>query len=551
MAAGRIDVCKWVRLACERHLRDLERSADPAYPYVFDEARATRATRFIEELPHVKGDWARRQPGKDNRIRLEPWQCFVVCSIFGWLHRETRYRRFRLAYICVPRKNGKSILAGGVANYMLAADGEAGAEVYTGATCERQAWEVFRPARLMVDRTPRLKELFGIRVGARNLCTPADGGRFEPLVGDPGDGSSPSCGVVDEYHEHRTDKLFDSLKTGMGARTQPLLLTITTAGSNIAGPCHSFQRDVEKVLDGAVERDELFGIIYTIDDADDWQSESALVKANPNYGVSVYAEFLRSEQKAAIASSRKQNVFKTKHLNVWVGASVSWLNMARWRALGDPALTEEDLRGARCWLAGDLSSKLDIASMVKVFRRKIDGLEHYYVFGKHYLPAERVNDPDFAHYAGWAHDGHLLTTPGNVIDYEAIADHAVADIKHYKVEEFGFDPWNAEQFAQKLARETPVIAVEIPQQVRTMSEPMKHLEALVIDGRLHHDGHPVLTWMVSNVVARLDAKGNVFPNKEKAESKIDGAVALIMALSRALVSAERKSVYATRGVRTL
>jgi phage terminase large subunit-like protein len=551
VTAGKILACKWVKLACQRHLNDLEQSkTDESYPYRFDEHKAARICRFVESLPHVKGDWARKD-GRNLQIRLEDWQCFIYCAVFGWIRRDNRTRRFRKAYICVPRKNGKSALSAGLGLYMLAADGEAGAEVYTGATCERQAWEVFRPAKQMLERTPQLQQLFGIKAGARNLHTPEHGGRFQPLVGDPGDGASPSCGIVDEYHEHRTDRLYDTLLTGMGARLQPLLWIITTAGSNTGGPCRSFQTDCEKVLEGIVEQDDLFAIIYTIDEGDDWTSEEALRKANPNYDVSVYGSFLKAEQAAALASARKQSVFQTKHLNVWVGASVAWLNMTQWRALADPTLNEDDLRGCSCSMAADLSSKLDITAVVRVYRKKIERLDHFYVFARFYVPAERVKDPERTQYPTWKNSGHLTTTPGNVLDYDFIADDAISDIKRSKVAEFGFDPWNAEQFAQRIAKETPATPVEIPQQVRHLSEPMKQLEALTIDGRIHHDGNPVLAWMLSNVVARIDAKGNIYPNKERAQNSIDGAVALIMALSRELKRIAARSVYAIRGLRTL
>lgn len=546
VVAGRILACKWVRLACQRHLTDLGRTD---WPYVFDAARAGRACRFIEALPHTKGEWAR---GERNQIRLEPWQCFILSSVFGWVHRETQVRRFRLAYILIPRKNGKSILAAGVGLYMLAADGEMGAEVYAGATCERQAWEVFRPAKLMVERTPDLAGAFGVRAGSKGLQVLSTGSRFEPVVAKPGDGSSPSCGIVDEYHEHKTDELVDTFRTGMGARKQPLLWVITTAGSNLAGPCHAMQRDLERVLEGSIVRDDVFGIVYTVDQGQDWTSEEALKTANPNYDVSVSSAFLKAEQTAAIQSARKQNVFLTKHLNVWVGANTAFINAARWKELGDPKLKREQFKGELAYAAVDLSSKLDITARVLLFRKKLSGAHHYYVFGRYYIPAERLKEPELEHYRGWAIDGYLETTPGHVIDYPHLTEQTISELREFKVKEIGFDPWNAEHFAQECAKATPAIAIEIPQQIRYLSEPMKQLEALVTAGRLHHDGNPVLAWMMSNVVAHMDAKGNVFPRKEAPQNKIDGAVALIMALSRALHPASaQRSVYSTRGILTL
>ena len=529
--------CKWVKLACQRHLNDIAKSNKAEFPYTFDPLKAGRICRFIEQLPHTKGDWAVSAGGRDNRIGLEPWQCFIFCCIFGWVHKATGLRRFRIAYVCVPRKNGKSILAAGAGLYMLANDGEFGAEVYTGATCKRQAWEVFRPAKQMVERTPRLREAFGLDALANTITLESSGSKFEPLVGNPGDGQSPSCAVIDEYHEHATDRLVDTMRTGMGARRQPLLWIITTAGSNIAGPCHEFQSDIEKILEGVLERDDTFGIVFTIDEGDDWTSPDALRKANPNYGISVFEEFLLTEQAAAVQNSSKQNVFQTKHLNIWVGAERSWMNAQQWKAIANAALKIEQFRGLPCWMAVDLASKRDIAAAVLVFRQLLDDVDHYYAFGRYFLPEAVAQDPKNKHYQKWVHNGHLLTTPGRVINYDAITESVSKDIKEFQVLELGFDPWNAEQFTQRVVTETGVQRIEIPNQVRFLSDPMKELDALVVDERFHHDGNPALAWMVSNIVARTDKKDNIFPNKERKESKIDGGVALIMALSRALAAA--------------
>jgi phage terminase large subunit-like protein len=546
--------CRWVLFACRRHLNDLVRARDVAaggWEYYFDEAKGNRICRFIEQLPHVKGKWASHR----ENIKLQPWQCFILCVLFGWMKASTRKRRFTLAYIAVPRKNGKSALGAGVGNYMFAADGEFGSEVCSGATTEHQAWEVFRPALEMVKRTPDLQEAFGITPAAKRMFIEANGSRFEPVIGKPGDGASIHCGIVDEYHEHDTDTLFDTFRTGMGAREQPLLLVITTAGDNLGGPCKALQGDVEQVLEGSVERDELFGIIYTIDaDRVQWTSEDALRMANPNYDVSVFGEFLRTEQRAAIANARKQNIFKTKHLNIWVGANLAYFNVQKWIELADRSLQPDEFRGLFCVAAVDLSSKKDITARVLVFKKVIERKDHYYVFSRFYLPASRAGQPEFQHYQGWVAQGHLQTTPGGVIDYEIIEDEAVAEIQRFRIREIGFDPWNAEASAQQIAKKAkPVTAIEIPQQPKFLSDPMKQLDALILDGRVHHDGNPVLTWMMGNVTAHADAKENVFPRKEREENKIDGAVALIMAMSRALAhnGSAKASVYSTRGLLTL
>lgn len=274
---GKIVACQFVIQACQRHLDDLMAEKSKSFRYRFDKDLAERAAKFIQLLPHTKGEWAfKRMP-----ITLEPWQLFVICCAFGWVNKGIRLRRFREVYTEIPRKNGKSAISAGVALYCFACDNEFGAEVYSGATTEKQAWEVFRPARLMCKRTPMLTEAFGIEVNASNMNRPEDGARFEPLIGNPGDGSSPHCAVVDEYHEHATDALYTTMLTGMGARRQPLMWAITTAGYNIEGPCYDKRREVIEMLNGSVPNDELFGIIYTVDEGDDWADPQVLEKANP------------------------------------------------------------------------------------------------------------------------------------------------------------------------------------------------------------------------------------------------------------------------------
>ncbi len=503
---------------------------DTDYPYTFDTAKANRACSFIEKLPHVKGRWAAHR----ESLKLQPWQLFIVCSLFGWVHRESGLRKYRQAFLLVPRKNGKSPLAAAIGLYMLCADGEHGAEVYCGATTEAQAHEVFRPAQQMVKKTPALQSRLGVEVNAKSLVVQATSSRFLPVIGKPGDGAAPSCGICDEFHEATTADLYDTFRTGMVGREQPLLLVVTTAGFDVASPCHALQLEAEKMLEGVTDDDQLFALIFTCDADDDWGSELALRKANPNYGISVNSETLRHDQQIALGNSAKQNTFKTKHLNIWCSASTAWMNLQAWNACADPTLNEDDFSDAECVIGLDLASKLDIAAAVKLFRRRIEGIDHYFAFGSWYLPEERALRPECQHYQQWVHDGILTATPGNVIDYAAIAADLTSDIKTYQVRELAFDPYNATHLVQQLNAETGVVTVEVPQTVKTLSEPMKQFEALVIAGRFHHTGDSAFTWMVSNVVAHTDAKDNVYPRKDKPESKIDGAVATITALSRAL-----------------
>ena len=528
--SGKIIACKWIKQACQKHLDDLAASADDSYPYGFEPAKAEKVAKFLQLLPHTKGKWA----SKRERIKLEPWQLFSVCIPFGWVRKRDGTRRFRTILIFVPRKNGKSIIGGGIGVYMFTADGEFGAEVYSGATTEKQAWEVFRPAKLMVDRTPELRDHFGVEVNASNMCRLEDGSRFEPVIGKPGDGSSPSCAIVDEYHEHQDSTLFDTMETGMGAREQPLMLVITTAGSSIGGPCHQLVRDAERMLDGLIDRPDLWAMLYTLDAEDDWTSEQALIKANPNYGVSINGDFLAARQRDAMQSAAKQATFRTKHLNEWVGAKNAWLNMLRWREA--PARKSlAGLEGRPCIIGLDLASKIDIAGNILLFP-PVEGDPLWHVHGRYYLPEARVIeelDSNTARYREFDALGLLTLTDGEVIDFEVIKEDLREFAGRFDVQQVAYDPWQATQLAQEMQAEG-LLMVEVRQTVQNISEPMKELEALTLQKKLAHGDCPILSWMASNVVAKLDAKDNIYPNKERPENKIDGIVGLIMALSRAI-----------------
>ena len=544
---GRVLACKFHRLACQRHLKDLVRTTSPAatapWPYVFNppltdingkEFRpADRVCRFAQLMPHIKGDWAARR----QLIKLEPWQVFILSSIFGWVHRETGKRRFRVADLFEPRKNAKSTMASVIGLYMLAIDDEFGAEVYSGATSQDQAMEVFRPAMLMARATPRYLQAYGVVVNASNLSVVAESSKFEPVIGKPGDGASPSCALIDEYHEHKTADLYETMQTGMGARSQPLIVVITTAGSDISGPCYLHQVELQKILEGVIENDQRFGIIFGIDEGDDWTSEEAIRKANPNYGISIDIDFLRLQQRDAIADPRKQNTFKTKHLNVWVAAASPWLNLYNLQRAGDPSLTLSSRPWDGCIVGLDLASKQDIASCVYLCWIEQDGQRHYAAISRNYIPEAAIDKPENAHYRAWILTGHLIVTPGNMIDLSQIEADILDSASEVHILEIAKDPWGGQQLGANLAREGFTV-VDIPQQTRYLSEPMKELQALVDDGRFSHDANPAYIWQLSNVECKADNNDNLFPRKSRFSNKIDAAVATIIATSRALAPRE-------------
>lgn len=539
VVAGKIVGCKWHRLACQRHLKDLDRSRNGAMPYVWNPALqdlagktyrpAERICTFAQLMPHIKGDWAAR----GQLIKLERWQVFILASIFGWVHRDTGKRRFRVADVIVPRKNAKSTLAAVIGLYMLAVDGEFGAEVYSGATSQDQAMEVFRPALLMAKATPRYCQRYGVTPNASNLSVTENNSKFEPVIGKPGDGASPSCAIVDEYHEHKTSELFDTMKTGMMARSQPLILVITTAGSDISGPCYLHQVELQKILEETMQNDNRFGIIFTIDDDDDWTTEEALRKANPNFGVSIDREVILADQVEAINDPRKQNVFKTKHLDVWVAAASPWLNLYNLQKAGDSELSPDMGGWDGAVIGADLASKQDIASLVALCWKGEGDDREYYAFSRNYVPEAALEKPENAHYAAWVNAGHLIATPGSMISLEQIQEDALELAAVTGAQEFAKDPWGGHQMGANLEAQGLTV-VDIPQQVRYLSDPMKEIEARVDGGKFHHDGNPCYVWQMSNVEVKEDRNENVFPRKARASNKIDAALATIVAMNRAL-----------------
>jgi phage terminase large subunit-like protein len=535
VAAGEVLACKWVRAACQRQLDDLARSeSDPDWPWRFDAEAAWRPCDFIEMLPHIKGKWARER----RRITLEPWQMFILTTVFGWVHRETGLRRFTEAYIEVARKNAKSTLTAGLCLFMLMADGEAGAEVYTAATTRDQARIVFDDAKAMAQREPEMREALGVDVLQHALVVPDSSSKLVPLAaeGSTLDGLNVHFACVDELHAHKTRAVYDVLDTARGAREQPLLWNITTAGSDRSGICYERRTHITKVLDRVIDDDRQFGLIYTLDEGDDWQDERVWPKANPNYGVSVFPEVLRTACRKAQAMPSAQANFLTKHLNVWVNADAAWMDMAAWQRCGDPTLTVERVKHLRAVAGLDLASKVDIAA-APLLLHDADA-DHYYLItrGRFWLPERAIELSTNSQYAGWVQSGWLIATDGEVTDYDAIEDQLRVDAAQLEnLAEIAFDPWQATQLSSHMLDEgLPMI--EVRQTVANLSEPMKQLQAIVLQRKLTHDASPAMDWMISNVVCHYDAKDNIYPRKERPENKIDGPVAAITGLARLIAA---------------
>jgi len=523
-----IPSCKYIKLAVERFFGDMERE-DLTFNY--DEVE--KFCNFCGHLPHVKGKWAQQQ----KRFDLEPWQKFKFANLFGFYRVSTGKRKYQECLNIIPRKNGKSIDAAAVGLYMLTSDNEFGSEVYCGATSEKQANEVFTPAKRMLKSNPELMNFLDLSIQTQSIFRESDGAFFQRVIGDPPDGTSPHCGIVDEYHEHKKDAVYKTFQTGMGARENPLLYVITTAGDNISGPCHEKVQECIQILEGVLtddHADSTLVLIYTIDDdapEDFWKTEDALKMANPNYGVSISADWLLKQQQQAIRSAKDQGFFKTKHLNLWVNQTEPFVNYENWKACADPDLKIEDYLMHPCVMGIDLSSRIDFTASCKTFYEDDgDGNRHYYLFPEFWLPEESSKD-----YPAWR--DYINFTEGNEIDTAAVKKKLKADLDNYMIDEITFDPWKSAGFEQELADHGAEIT-KFPQTIGQYTMPMCEFEAAIISGRLHHNDNPVMNWMLTNLHAKRDTNGNCKPRKEDQKKKIDGMIAAIMAIGRCMQTEE-------------
>lgn len=544
VVAGEIPVCKWTRLAVERQLADLARESGPDWPWVFSAEAAERPCAFIELLPHIKGKWARER----RLIELELWQCWILTTVFGWVHRETGLRRFREGYVEVPRKNAKSTLSSGLALFMLAADGEHGAEVYSAATTRDQARIVFDDARAMAERTPDLRTWLGVAIMQHSLTVAHTASKFTPLAaeGSTLDGLNVHFAVIDELHAHKTRAVYDVIDTARGAREQSLLWNITTAGTDRSGICYERRTHVTKLLDGVIEDPAMFGVIYTIDDGDDPFQPTSWAKANPNWNRSVLPDDMQAAARKAEAMPSALSNFLTKRLNVWVSGESPWMDMRAWERCAYPALRDLSAyagQGIKVWAGLDLAQKKDFAALVAVFEHELlvagpDGVHmperRWCVHTRLYLNELAIQESGNAHLSGWARQDYVQVTDGDITDFDVVADDMRQLCRDFDVQEIAFDPALSMYFAGKLLEEGLPL-VEITQRSLFFTPPLIQVENLVLEKKLAHDGNPVMGWMVSNLVVKESKFTELkSPTKERPENKIDGPIAMLMALGRAL-----------------
>jgi phage terminase large subunit-like protein len=534
VSEGTVPANRLVRLACERHLDDL--SSAGARGLRFDLAAARHALDFFGFLRHSKGEWA------GETFTLAPWQMFVVGCLFGW-RREDGLRRFRTAYCAVPRKNGKSTISAGIGLYLLVADDEQGAEVYSAATTRDQARIVFDEAKRMVAASPALRRR--VEPLINNLHVAASASRFMPLSSDSStmDGLNVHGAIIDELHAHKTRGVVDVLDTATGARRQPLLFEITTAGYDRHSICFEHHDYSSKVLEGVLQDDSWFAFIAAADEGDDWTDPEVWRKANPNFGISVKQDDLARKAEKAIALPGAQNAFRRMHLNEWTEQAERWIDMAAWDACDAP-VDPDWLRGRPCYGGLDLSTTTDVSALAWVFPPH-DGDDRWRVLSRYFVPEDNLRkraERDRVPYDLWAAQGFIEATSGNVVDYGAIEQRIRADSLLFQVREIAYDPWNATHIALRLQDEGATM-VEFRQGFRSMSAPTRELEKLIVSRKLAHGANPVTRWMAANVAVAQDPAGNLKPAKDKSTERIDGIIAIIMALGRAMLPEEDEPAY--------
>ena len=505
--------------------------------YVFDEELANRAIQFFAVgLVHTKGEWA-GQP-----VKLEPWQVAIVGCLFGWVDKDG-LRRYRDAFIYVPRKNGKSLLASGLALYVFYCDGEPGAEIYCAAAEREQAALVFNVAKTMVLQNEDLKSVTDVFQKA--IVLKKNQSSFKAISADANTkhGFNAHYVVVDELHAQKNRELVDVLKTSMGSRRQPLMTFITTADYNRESICNETYDYACKVRDGLISDPSFLPVIHEAVTTDDWKSEEVWQKANPNLDVSVSRDFLRRECKKAQEVPAYEGTFKRLYLNIRTEQEVRWIPMDPFDKCGDPDLTLESFKGKTCVAGLDLAATQDLSALALIFQEE----NEYYVFTKYWCPrdsAELRDRIDGIPYMTWAREGFLTLTPGNVTDYAFIREEIQDLRKRFEITQLNVDPHNAIQLMIELANEG-VQAEQFSQNYRQYNDPCKQFERAIMSGRLHHDANPVFRWNASCVSIDYDASGNIKPSRKNRNEKIDGIVATIMAMAACVD--EHDSAYSERG----
>lgn len=547
--------CQKHRWACERFLRDISREGTDEFPYIFDDAKAERFYKWASLHKHTKGVLV------NTPIIFTPIQRFIFGNIYGWVHKDTGYRRFTKAYWQVGRKNAKSQSLGLVGDYELMALGEDNSEVYIGATKTLQAKIIYNEVIAMLKKSSALfkgkwKEAYSTIVHIKSNSIMRALSKDD---GKTGDGLNPQCGLIDEYHAHPTDEILEVIKTGMIARRQPLLFIITTAGNNLGGPCYRVEYPlVSQILNPDIEFDipDYFCMVNELDRdeegnlIDDINDEECWIKANPiaaTYEVGL--KNIRSNYMSAIKSPEKMVSFMTKNMNIWVKQSAqSYIDMAKWKARGRLNEDFEDdlgisLYGYDAYVGIDVSKTIDLTAAGIVIPVDINNSKKFITLAHGFIPEETVQTKertDKIPYRLWSERGWLTITPGEIVDYRFMTKWIEETLNKYglNIKDVCYDPYNATHYTQELESNKGWGIVEIRQGIITLSEPTKSFRAETYQGNILHPTNDLLDWAISNAVTKVDAQENIMLDKAKSTERIDPIAAVINAYTRAKVAAD-------------
>lgn len=526
--SGEVVACQKHKWACQRFLNDVDKQGTKEFPYIFEEDKALRFLQWMTLFKHTKGKLS------GQNIEPHPIQIFVFSNVYGWIHKDTGLRRFKKAYWQVGRKNAKSQSLACVASYEAMAFGENMSEVYIGATKTEQSKIVWNETKAQVMECNFLKEKYKVAYG--KIEHPKSGSFIAALskdAGKTGDGLNVQAGIVDEYHAHKTSEIYDVLVSGMGARPQPLMMIITTAGFELNNPCYSVEyKYISDILSpySPKENEEYFVLVNELDKDDDIKDEFNWEKANPilcSYEEGV--AFLRGELKSALDVPEKMRNFLTKNMDIWVNMRENgFMDMEKWSKCFN-SISLSDFEGMECDIGIDLSAKIDLTSVGIEFKKK----DKYYVFSHSFMPEDTVtakSRTDGKDYEIWVRDGYITTTPGAVVDYSFIKSYIQNIEKEYKlkIRHICADPWNATMFMTDM-EDAGYTVVEIRQGMQTLASPTKHFREEVYKGNVVHDDNPVLNWAVGNAVTRQDANENFMLDKSKATDRIDPIASLMNA----------------------
>lgn len=575
-----LPVCQAAFLAVKRHLDDIEKSKNNDYPFYFDEDEAKRPITFIQSLVHTKGEWA------NHNIILESWEQFIIASIFGWRRKENKLRRYKKAYVQVSRKNGKTTFASGIGNYCFFCDSpaEAGVEIYYIATKKDQAKIAWSESERQIRKAKALnKEAITYKQTSTITKKKDTASKSKPLGQDSNteDGLNPHLVIVDEYHAHPDNELLNVLESGMGARRQPLTFIITTAGFDKTSVCFSEYEYAKQILQGSLNNDEYFCIIYEPDNIKDiWifmseykeklnsnqntkeQEElinNIIFQANPNINISVKDSYLKSRLFEGLDKPVQRTDILTKNLNVWTQASEVWISSDRWlKSYLHQNININELKGKRACIGLDLATTRDIAAYVLCFDT-VDN-DPYILLPRFFMPKENIRQrskEDRVPYELWASQGLITLTNGDIIDFDIIESSILQDAKDFEIIEIAYDPWKAIEIITHLESEGFKM-----QQVRQsfavggLSEGTSLFEKTIDERKLLHGNNLVLNWMISCCEVKTDGRDNylpVKPDRRRSYKRIDGVVASIMALHRVIKNhfEDTKSIYESEGVFSL